>query len=705
MVLDAQARRSFDEMGYLRQLAYEEGGRLYAMALEALDLVEDPDPKVRCELLLALGEMQVRSGDTARAKETFAGAAEIARSAELPEHTARAALGYGGRFVWARAGGDPLVSRLLRDALDALGEEDSVLKVRVMARLSGTLRDDPAREPRWTISSAALDMARRLGDPATLAYALEARFAAIWEPATLDERLDLTDEMATVAAATGDPERAIQGHGYRAHIMAERGDLVDASVALEAEGVLAEELGQPAWRWLAAAGRAMLALLQGRYEEADRLITDALHLGERAHPMDAAVAHRIQTFVLLRDRGRVEEVEAVIRRSVEQYPWYPMFRCVLALLYAETGRPEPSAELAEALIAEDVALPVDTQWLFGVSLLAEAIAVLGDERRAAVLYRLILPHAHHNVYAPPDISLGSAHRYLGILALAQGKGAEAERHLRQAIEANDAMGAAPWGARCRLDLARALLARDARGGEEEAAALVSEAAAAARKLGMPMVASHAEAMQAEAGLAGAEQAANRATQPAAFRLLGDSWEIAYGGEMLLLRDSRGLRYLRELLAHPGREIHVAELAASVIGTQRSGPTGAEAELGVDSGHAGEQLDERARQAYVRRIEDLREDLEEAEGWADTERAARAREELDFLEAELASAFGLGGRPRRGADTAERVRKAVTNRIRDALSRISKAHPSLGRHLANAVTTGTFCSYTPEERVDWSLRPP
>src|SRR6187455_881503 len=72
----------------------------------------------RCELLLALGDAQARGGDLASAKETFAAAAELAGTLNAPEQLARAALGYGGRFVWFRAGNDRRLVPLLEAALD-----------------------------------------------------------------------------------------------------------------------------------------------------------------------------------------------------------------------------------------------------------------------------------------------------------------------------------------------------------------------------------------------------------------------------------------------------------------------------------------------------------------------------------------------------------------------------------------------------------
>jgi hypothetical protein len=46
--------------------------------------------------------------------------------------------------------------------------------------------------------------------------------------------------------------------------------------------------------------------------------------------------------------------------------------------------------------------------------------------------------------------------------------------------------------------------------------------------------------------------------------------------------------------------------------------------------------------------------------------------------------------------------AVTWRIRSAIQKIASAHQTLGRHLANSIHTGLFCSYTPEKEIDWKI---
>jgi hypothetical protein len=122
------------------------------------------------------------------------------------------------------------------------------------------------------------------------------------------------------------------------------------------------------------------------------------------------------------------------------------------------------------------------------------------------------------------------------------------------------------------------------------------------------------------------------------------------------------------------------------------------------GDAGAAIDPAARAAYRRRVEELRRVVDDAEAGGDPERAARAREELEFIARELAAVYGLGGAARRLDDPAERARKAVRNRIRDALARIEASQPALGRHLRASIRTGSFCSYQPERPVAWKVRP-
>jgi len=238
------------------------------MVLRVVHLDEAPDEVMVTEIMLDLGDVQARAGDLEGGRATFLDAASSARRLGLAKHLARAALGYGGRFVWSRASNDSHVIPSLEAALRALPADASSLQVRLMARLSGALRDHPSRERRASLSAQAVETARGLGDPATLAYVLDGHYSAIWGPETSDERLAIADEIIDLALKVADDERAIQGRFYRVSSKMELGRMSEAETELDIVGEKAAALRQPAQLWITAATRANLALFQGRFDEA-----------------------------------------------------------------------------------------------------------------------------------------------------------------------------------------------------------------------------------------------------------------------------------------------------------------------------------------------------------------------------------------------------------------------------------------------------
>ena len=110
------------------------------------------------------------------------------------------------------------------------------------------------------------------------------------------------------------------------------------------------------------------------------------------------------------------------------------------------------------------------------------------------------------------------------------------------------------------------------------------------------------------------------------------------------------------------------------------------------------LDARAKNAYRRRLAEIDDDIDEARATGDTQRAAQADTERDFLVRELSRAVGLGGRDRRAASASERARVAVTRAVRQAMARIAEHHPQLGQHLSRTIRTGAYCAYLPDTRA-------
>ena len=188
-----------------------------------------------------------------------------------------------------------------------------------------------------------------------------------------------------------------------------------------------------------------------------------------------------------------------------------------------------------------------------------------------------------------------------------------------------------------------------------------------------------------------EAAARATTGTNVFRREGDYWSVVFDGRTVRVRDLKGIRDPAQLLANPGREIHVNHLVAGETGKPMALDTPVDAR--------------RARQVRDRRrLGEIEDDIEQARALEDAVREAQADTERDFLVRELARAVGLGGRDRRATSASERARSGVTRAVRQGIAGIGEHHSPLGEHLDQTVRTGTYCAYVPDPgaQVVWTL---
>jgi tetratricopeptide (TPR) repeat protein len=690
------ARRAGEQAS--RSLAYEEGARLFRMALAVLDMNPTPDQELRTEMLLALGDAEARAGDLGGSRTTFLEAAGIAQRTGTADHLARAALGYGGRLPWLRPGKDTRLIPLLQDALVLLGGSDERLRARLLTRLACAWRSSPdQREQSATLSRQAVELARQQDDPATLSFALGGSFFATWWPENPERRLRVAEEMVAVAEAVGDAERMIDAHLILYMSYTEVGRMADARAKLEDVIRLSDELRQPAQLWLGVSPRALVALMDGDFGLAEELLGQELDWTSPFTPLrDETSAARLHLFLLRREQGRLAEVESAVRASVEEFPWYPLHRAALACLLLDLGREGEARAIFDDLSQHEFrTLYRDNEWLLGIALVSEASWLLGDAAAATVLYEQLKPYAGRHAVGQAEGSAGMVDRYLGLLAATMGQLNDAERHLSDAIRMNEHMGARPWTAHSQHDLSRLLFERNEAGDRDRADELQRKALETARSLGMVALEARInEARRLETTDTPGPRGAG------VFRRDGEYWTVAFGDKSVQMRDAKGMRYLGQLLARPGHEQHALDLAR--MDERVSATASDHPDLKADGiGDAGARLDPEAKAAYRLRLDELRSEGAEAEAFNDPERGARARQEIEFLTDELAAAVGLGGRDRKAASSAERARLSVTRAIRGALARIAEQSPELGRHFEATIRTGTFCSYNPDPRVPMS----
>jgi tetratricopeptide (TPR) repeat protein len=721
----AAAGEAARALGYARRAgeramethAYEEAAAEYERALDALPFA-GPDEALRCELLLRLGAARVRAGRYPEAKESHLQAAEISRTLGVPEQLARAALGFGEPQVEGGLVNRQLVA-LLNEALDALGPDDSPLRVRLLARLSVELTFSDEAELIESLSRQAVEMARRLGHVATLGAALDARWMAVWGPDGLDERSALADETLHLAQETGDRELELVGRAQRAAGALESGDFRTVEADIAAYARLADEFRMPVRQWTETSMRAMRALLQGSFEEAERLAGEGLAL--QPERLNVRWAHLNQVALLRWQQGRLGELRETWQTLVERFPGAGFARGWLALADAEGGNGDDARRGLWPVVEHVLQHRRNGLWLPAFALASLVSAHLDDAEAAGRLYPVALPYANHVIamtMEQPVVCFGSASLYLGLLATIASRWVEAEEHFDAALWTHDRLGATPFVACTQYEYARMLVRRGRDGDRSRALELLDRVAATARAIGMARIVAEIDSLREvepprppSVNLAAEATAAPEPAGTDLFRREGEYWTVSYDGSVVRLKDSKGLRHLARLLANPGRELHVTDLESAdgesaSTGASRPGGRAAigELELRPDLGDAGALLDAEAKAAYKARLDELQSELDEAQAFNDFARAEKAQQERDFLVGELARAVGLGGRDRRAASHAERARLNVTRAIRAAMVSLARAHPSLGRHLDATIRTGRYCSYTPDPRtpVAWQL---
>jgi predicted ATPase/DNA-binding SARP family transcriptional activator len=463
-------------------LAHEEAADHYARALEVLDRMPAAEDR-RCEMLVRLGEAQVRSGERVLAWRTFREAATLAASLGDGTALARAAVGASRRYVQPPGVADEELIDLLEQALAMIADQRSVLQVKVISRLCGALYFSAKRDQMKALSAEATEIANELGTPEALALSAASRRRAYWDREHLAQRLSDSTEMLRHARDAGDVELALQGHAWLVVDLLEQGDYgaVEAQISAFTEG--AERLRQPLYLWNAAVWRAMQALQAGHLVEAEELASKALAAGAHPESVTAPQYYAAQLLAIRREQGRIGELEQAARTLVVENPHRPAWRAALATLLLDTGRHEEARSEFEALSQagyEDI--PRDGDWMITTVLLAELCAELEDAESARKLYEMLTPYASGNVVIGlAAVCQGAAGRYLGGLARTIGEPELARTHLERALELNAVMQAPLHLAHTQLDYALTL------GAGERSERLISAAEQAGRELELELV--------------------------------------------------------------------------------------------------------------------------------------------------------------------------------------------------------------------------
>jgi tetratricopeptide (TPR) repeat protein len=483
--------------------------------------------------------------------------------------------------------------------------------------------------------------ARRHADPVVLADALSLAHHCLLGPEHASTRLSLAEELLALGTTVGRPIDTLMGVLWRTVDLFLVGDPHAGRSMNELRG-LAHRTGHAAVEFVVSAMEVMLVIRSGRLPEAEDVATICRDRGLEVGDADALGWYGAHLVAIRCFQGRASELVPMLA-DVAYSPTLaetadPYFTA-LAVAAADAGnRAEAAGALRRLRRGGLHELRSSSTWLLSLFGAAEAAFLLGDADIAREAYELMLPYADFPVMASLAVAcFGSTHYPLGVAALTTGNLDRAAEHLTAAVQANEALGNWPAHRHATCRLTTVLEQRETL------------------------------------------ESANRTRGLIVCQHLGRRWTITHGPHSATVEDSVGMRYIAVLLTNPGLEVAAADLAGRSVTAMTAQPI----------------LDEPAKRAYRRRVEDLRAEIERSEDSGDLARAAGARKEYEQLLAELQLATGLGGRVREFADIDERARTAVQKAIRRAVSRVKSVDTAIGRELDDTIVTGVRCCYIPQ----------
>jgi len=532
------------------------GGHLRAV----LSLLPDADLAVRGPVLLELGEQDFLGGDLVRARDSFRQAVEAARATGDSAILARAALGFAGGdigFGVETGVDDPVAVELLREGLEALGEEEPRLALGMTFRLAYLLIYTDDDEAFGALVARAEELDRRLGDAESKVLSsftiLATRCARRPDPSDIDglfEEMEASLDLLGAAEECGRDDLLFRVVLWSASVHYTMARIAECDRALERAAELADRLGSPRFTWEVDLNRAMRLFDLGRREEAEALLRRAGAVVGRIRPDLHVLAELNLKVVADWIYGGKTELSRVLYETVrEELPGGVISAGMMSMAAAdgevEATRRELRVEFErdlEGLRKPDVHRPVGLCWF------AHAAIQAGDREAGEQVRPLLEPLRSRLAQSTPMVGFGQLPEwYIGGLELLAGRPQAAVEELRGAVARADELELVWVSAWSRAELAIAL---HRSGDSEQASAVLAEAEAVAARYGVGWAAKRAGEARAEIEGREAPSPRQPASRKRPIRALA-----ARGGRRALAGVARGLddAELERRFAEPRRQ--------------------------------------------------------------------------------------------------------------------------------------------------------
>ncbi|AOS63823.1 AfsR/SARP family transcriptional regulator [Actinoalloteichus hymeniacidonis] len=411
---------------------------------------QSPAGDVRLRLALSMGLVRTLAvtGDLAEARRYRAEAITLVEDLNDPEAIAEVIVSFDVPAIWPDNDDPALAARIAtiaQETLPVLPSGRTALRARLLATIAVELRSAGGARGRQAACEAE-ELARELGDPALLAFALNARFLQSFERAGLaPSRVRIGRELVEVARANGLVSYEVLGHLVLIQAHAALADLVAADRHTEIVDRLGVDYQIPLVGVFTDWYRALRCTIQDAVPDA--IVRYRAAAARLVGTGMAGLDEGILGFALYCTQFAHAGAEPRTDAACDCGPYRPWCRPAL----------QPDAYQRNAATRADgaarVAVPDSPRdLLFEARTCLQAMHAIasGDRPTMQRLATELAPAAEELAGAGSGLlTLRPVAWYLGELAIALGRPAEAEQHYRHALTVAERAGSASWATAAR----------------------------------------------------------------------------------------------------------------------------------------------------------------------------------------------------------------------------------------------------------------
>lgn len=372
-------------------------------------------------------------------------------------------------------------------ALKDLPEQDERRRVGLMSQLARAYMFTGDFEKSGTFGREAMELAAQLGDHKAQFSVMMARYGSPFVARSKIEKnhwRDNLNAMRRVAEKLGNIDQG-RDRTLSLFVGAEMVDRQFLDHSLELLTEISAKENHLQLYWVQVHARAMVAILDGDFELAERYANEAVKIGRHTHGEHVEGVFGVQMFTIRREQSRLHEVAPVMKRLMSERPedttWQPGF----GVIAAELGFKDAAERILNDLAQTGFELPHDAMYSTTLAYLADICVAVGQEEHAQTVYDKLLPYEQLTITAgAATVCAGAAARRLGNLAALMGDWDASDHMFETAIDIDTRMKAPPWIAHSKAAYSAALRRRGRKEDMKRALQLEAEALATAQKMGM-----------------------------------------------------------------------------------------------------------------------------------------------------------------------------------------------------------------------------